>query len=131
MKKLAYHILRIGVGITFVWIAVMIFQNPTAWGGMLEPWAVNLLPVPIEQAMYATAVLDLVIGVLLVLNLLPWLGGLLGSIHLAVILIGAGVNAITVRDIGLLAATLALTIETWPVGLFTARRNNQQHTTNS
>lgn len=114
MKRTGYHILRLGVGITFVWVSIMIFQNPVGWGRMLSPWVLNILPVPIEQIMFSTALLDLFIGIFLILNFLPWPASILGSVHLLLILIGAGINAITVRDIGLLAATLALAIETWP-----------------
>lgn len=114
LRKLSSHILRIGLGITFVWIGIMIFQNPEAWGGYIQPWAAKLLPIPLRQAMLSTAFLDIGIGVLLIVNLLTWLAGLLGSLHLLVVLITAGINAITVRDIGLLSAAFAITLSKWP-----------------
>lgn len=43
-----------------------------------------------------------------------WVGGAVGSLHILGVLIVSGVNAITVRDIGLLAATVAITISTIP-----------------
>lgn len=64
--------------------------------------------------MLGTAILDLVIGGLLLSNTLIWLAALLGSIHLLVVLITSGIDDVTVRDIGLLAATLALFIEFLP-----------------
>lgn len=109
MKKDApYHILRVGMAITFLWIGVLIFREPEFWGGFLKPWAANLLPVPLEQAMISTAILDIVVGFLLLIDVLSWLAALLGTAHLAIVLITAGIDVITVRDIGLLSGTIAL-----------------------
>jgi len=47
MKKTSFHFLRVGLAITFLWIGILIFKNPEAWGGYLEPWAVGLLPIPL------------------------------------------------------------------------------------
>ena len=114
MKNNAYHILRVGVGITFAWIGVLIFQSPESWGGLIMPWAAGLLPVSIEHAMISTAILDILIGFVLLIDVFTWLAAGIGSIHLVIVLITAGINAITVRDIGLLAATLALVAHTLP-----------------
>lgn len=108
MKKSAFHILRVGVAITFLWIGVLIFKDPQAWGGFLQPWAANLLPVPLGQAMVGTAILDILVGVVLLSGFFVWVAAAVGSIHLIIVLITVGINDVTVRDIGLLAATLAL-----------------------
>lgn len=108
MKKSAFHILRVGVAITFLWIGVLIFKDPQAWGGFLQPWATNLLPVPLGQAMVGTAILDILVGVVLLSGFFVWVAAAVGSIHLIIVLITVGINDVTVRDIGLLAATLAL-----------------------
>ncbi|TAL49264.1 DoxX family membrane protein [Patescibacteria group bacterium] len=114
MKKISFLILRIGLAIVFIWIGISILKNPEAWGAFLKPWALALLPIPLKEAMLGTAILDLVIGGLLLSNTLIWLAALLGSIHLLVVLITSGIDDVTVRDIGLLAATLALFIEFLP-----------------
>lgn len=103
-----YLILRIGLAVTFIWIGLMIWQNSLAWGGYIKPWAAGLIPVPLDQALKATAVLDIVIGFLFLIRPLVWLGGFLGSAHLIAVLVTSGITDITVRDIGLLAATLFL-----------------------
>lgn len=107
-------VLRLGLAVTFVWIGVMIWQNPEAWGGYIKPWAMDLIPVPLEQAMKATAVLDVVIGLMFLVRPLVWLGGVLGVLHLLVVLATSGITDITVRDIGLLAASLSVAIYHWP-----------------
>ena len=104
----ALHILRVGLGITFLWIGVLIFRDPQFWGGFLQPWAVDLLPVPVESAMIGTAILDFLVGLLLLVDVLTWLAALIATLHLTVVLITAGIDVVTVRDIGLLAGALAL-----------------------
>lgn len=117
MKRASFHILRIGLAVTFLWIGVLILRNPEAWGGYLQSWATELLPIPLAQAMFGTAILDIAIGAFLLINFLPWLAAIVGAVHLAVILIVSGITDITVRDIGLLAGTLALAIDSLPISI--------------
>ena len=114
MKKTAFHFLRVGMAITFLWIGVLIFKNPDAWGGDLQTWAYGLLPVPLEQAMIGTAILDIVIGAFLLFDFLPWLAAFVGAVHLVIVLTVSGITDITVRDIGLLAGTIAVMIDSFP-----------------
>lgn len=120
-----FHVLRVGIAITFLWIGILIFKNPEAWGtGFIQPWAAGLLPVPIREAMLGTAVLDVVIGVLLLADVFTWVAALVGSAHLIVVLTVSGINAITIRDVGLLAGTLALLVSTLPEKFVFWRRND-------
>ncbi len=114
MNKTAYIILRVGLAVTFIWIGILILMNPEAWGSNIQPWAANLLPVPLIQIMTVTAILDIAVGVGFLINPLVWLAALLGALHVASVLLVSGVTDITVRDIAILAATVALTIERWP-----------------
>lgn len=114
MKKTLFHFLRVGLAITFLWIGVLIFKNPEAWSGYLQPWAAGLLPIPLEQAMIGTAILDIVIGALLLFDFLVWAAAFVGAIHIVIVLTVSGITDITVRDIGLLVGTLALMIDSLP-----------------
>jgi uncharacterized membrane protein YphA (DoxX/SURF4 family) len=114
MRKASYHFLRVGLAITFLWIGILIFKNPESWGGYLQPWVAGLMPIPLTQAVIGTAILDIVIGFLLLVDFLPWLAALLGAIHLIIVLAVSGITDITVRDIGLLAALLAIVIDSLP-----------------
>jgi len=71
MNKLSFHILRVGLGITFLWIGFMIFKDPVSWEGFIKPWVKNLLPVPAEKIMFNTAILDIAVGAFLIINLHP------------------------------------------------------------
>lgn len=117
MRRDSYHILRIGLAITFLWIGVLILKNPDAWTGYMAPWAANLMPVPVREAMIGTAFLDMALGVLLLCNKFVWVVALVASLHLLVVLIVSGITDITVRDIGLLAGATALFVDTLPANL--------------
>ena len=112
--KIAYHILRVGLAVTFVWIGIMIFQESTLWGAFLRPWAAGLLPIPLKAAMLATAALDITVGFFLLINRFVWLAASVGAFHIMLVLATTGITAITIRDIGLLSAALALAINYWP-----------------
>lgn len=111
MNRISSHILRTGLGITFLWIGIMIWQHPEAWAGYIRPWAANLIPLPIIQTMRGTAILDIVIGAMLLVSWWSWLAALVGALHLITVLIVSGITDITVRDIGLLAGSIALFID--------------------
>ncbi|MDO8676107.1 MAG: DoxX family membrane protein [Candidatus Azambacteria bacterium] len=119
MKKISFHFLRVGLAITFLWIGVLIFESPESWSGYLQPWAVGLLPVPLTQALIGTAILDIIIGAFLIFNFLPWLAAFVGAVHIAIILVVSGITDFTVRDIGLLAAALAIMIDSLPQSIST------------
>jgi uncharacterized membrane protein YphA (DoxX/SURF4 family) len=114
MKTPSLHIVRVGLGITFLWIGILIFKEPLAWGGYLQPWATELLPVPLAQIMIGIALLDSIIGILFLIDTYTWIAALVAGIHILIILIVSGVTDITVRDIGILTAIITLLSETFP-----------------
>ena len=137
MNKTSFHILRVGLAITFLWIGVLIFKQPEAWGGYLAPLAANLLPVPIEQAMMGTAFVDILIGVFLLIDSFVWIAALVGALHLIAVLVVSGITDITVRDIGILAGMVALMADSLPKTLidkiqsWTKRGNGSEQTNQS
>jgi len=120
-KPLSYHLLRLGLGVTFLWVGVMIFQNPEGWGAFIQPWAARLMPVPLTLAMQSTAALDVAVGLLLLAGVFVWAAAALGAVHLVTVLVTVGVNTTTVRDIGLLAASLSLAFSVWPASFTWSR----------
>lgn len=114
LKQAARTVLRVGLGITFVWIGVRIFMDPAGWGSLAQPWAVRLLPVPLVVFMQANALFDLLVGAMLLIGLWPWLAGAVGAGHILAVLAATGVTDVTVRDIGLFAACVALALDTIP-----------------
>lgn len=117
MNKKAFNILRLGLAITFIWIGVMILQDPIAWAGYIQPWALKFIPGSLSLNMQITGIMDVAVGLLLLVNSTVWIGALFGAVHLVVVLITSGITEITVRDIGLLFASVALFMESMPMWL--------------
>lgn len=113
-KVAALTIVRAGTAITFLWIGILIFRAPEAWGGLLQPWAAGILPIPLREAMLGTAALDIAIGLFLLIDKYVAYAAAIGFAHLLIVLAVIGINETTVRDIGLAAATLALAVGWWP-----------------
>lgn len=119
MKSAPFHILRVGMAITFLWIGILILQNPEAWGRYLLPWARDFLLIPLKTAMIGTAIFDIVTGFLLLINRFTFWASALASFHLFLVLAVSGINPITIRDIGLLSGALALALSFFPHGFET------------
>lgn len=114
MKSSPIHIIRVGMGITFLWVGVLIFSQPEVWGSLIQPWAAGLLPLSLKTSMIGTAVMDVVIGFLLLTELWVPFAATIGFLHFITIITVVGIDSITVRDIGLTFATLALAFAYWP-----------------
>lgn len=114
MKKISLHILRIGLGITFVWLGILIWVHPAAWGSFIQPWANALLPTDIETFMRGAALFDMLIGAWLIIGVFVWIPAALATLHIFGVLLTTTQNlqTIIVRDIGLFASSLALFLET-------------------
>lgn len=110
-------ILRVSLAVTFVWIGIMIIQNPEAWGGYMKPWAVELLPGSVASTMQATGVADIAIGLLFLFGTSTWIAGLLAALHMIVVLVTSGITDITVRDIAIIGASLAVMIGSLPASV--------------
>lgn len=122
MKSAGHHILRVGIAITFLWIAVLIFRQPEAWGRLLQPWALDLLPISLQTAMLQTAALDIVIGLFLLLDVGTFFFSALGFLHVAIVLTVVGIIPPTIRDIAIAAGLAALMADTWPRGWWPLKR---------
>ena len=114
MHSYGFHVLRVGMGITFAWVGVLILQDPAAWTGFIKPWAADLLWTTPERAMIGTGIFDLIVGFFLLIDFWTFWFSILATIHLAIVLLVSGIDAITVRDIGLLTGVLALVMDLWP-----------------
>jgi uncharacterized membrane protein YphA (DoxX/SURF4 family) len=114
MNKKAFNILRFGLGITFIWIGVLIIKDPSAWAGYVKPWVLQYMSGSVESMMVQTGYWDILFGVLMLIPRTVWIGAIFGAMHLVVVLVASGVTEVTVRDIGLLFACTALFIEAMP-----------------
>lgn len=106
----SYLFLRWGLGLTFLWIGVDMFREPNAWLGYIP----EQVPLGLsrEQGLLAAGVFDAALGALFFTNFMPALVGILAAVHLVGILAVHGIDAVLIRDVGLLGAALAVTV--WP-----------------
>ena len=99
-----------GLGIVFLWIGLDILVHPNSWIGFLPatiPGGISR-----ELALQINGVLDAMLGVLLILRWWQKLAAAIAVIHLISILITNGIDAVVIRDIGLLGAAIGLLL--WP-----------------
>ncbi|MFY9493188.1 MAG: DoxX family membrane protein [Minisyncoccia bacterium] len=108
LNKKAVLILRLGLAITFIWVGVLILAEPEEWAEHLQTWVTQLLPFESSRLMMVIGAVDVIIGWGLLTERAARLAAQAGSIHLIIVLAVAGIDHETVRDIGLLAGTLAL-----------------------
>lgn len=81
MEKASFHILRVGMAITFLWIGILIFQNPESWGGYILLLFQNLLFFTLKTTMLIVAFIDIVIGFLLLIDYLTFWASFLGALY--------------------------------------------------
>lgn len=106
----SYLLLRVGLGITFLWIGIDMVRHPDSWIGFLP----GSIPASLsrESALIVIAVTDMATGCLLLLNKLPRLTALAAAGHLAGIIVVNGIDGVLIRDVSLLGSALALVL--WP-----------------
>lgn len=107
---LSYLVLRLGLGLVFLWIGIDILRHPDLWLGFVP----ESLPfgIPRAVALQMNGFLDILLGILLMVRILPKTAAALAVLHLVGILVTQGINAILIRDVGLLGGALALLL--WP-----------------
>ena len=114
IKRTGYHILRVSMAVTFLWIAILIVKAPLSWSGFLPPFFIDLLPIEPVMFMYFVAGFDALLGILFLIDAFVYWAGLLAALHMIGILAVSGVDDITVRDIAIMGAGFALFSETMP-----------------
>lgn len=106
----SYFFLRWGLGLVFIYIGADILRNPATWIGYVP---VGLtIPLSRETLLQINGGFDIAVGLALLLNFMPKLIALLATAHLIGILVIQGIDAVLIRDVGLLGTALALL--TWP-----------------
>lgn len=108
IDELAYTILRLSLGVTFLFTGYFILKHTKEWTGFIKPWAEKLLPVSKESAMKTTAYYDLFNGLWLLSGIFTWWAALFAALHMIQVLVIAGVDDTTYRDIAILGASIAL-----------------------
>ncbi len=102
--------LRVGLGLTFVFIGIDILRHPTMWLGYVPQE--TLLGFNQETMLRMGGLFDMVVGTLLIIKAWPRLAGALAVLHLIGIFTLNGIDGVLARNIGLLGTAIAITV--WP-----------------
>ena len=106
-KEYSPLVLRIGIGIVFLWFGLTNIFNPQTLIGYL-PKFVQTLPIEPLSILLITGIFEVVFAIFLIIGLFTRLSSLLLFLHLVIVIIGIGYNDVAVRDFGLALATLAI-----------------------
>ena len=106
-KKLSpVLLLRIGLGLVFIYAGAHQIANPGGWAGFVPAWLGDII-APLTF-IYIHGAIELALGLGIIIGFyLPALA-IIASLDLFAILIFFGVDDVTFRDFGLLMASLAL-----------------------
>jgi len=105
-----YLFLRIGLGLTFIYIGVDILRHPDMWIGYVPNE--TMFGFARETLLRFGGLLDLVIGMLLLVKVLPKVASWLAVLHLIGIFTLNEIDGVLARNLGLLGAAIAIAI--WP-----------------
>lgn len=103
-------ILRLGLAFVFIMFGIDKFIVPQNWTGYVAPFIENMLPFSLITFMYILGVIEIILGTLLLLGLFTQWTAVIITLMMLSINLTIGFNDVTIRDIGLMAASLALAL---------------------
>lgn len=106
----SYFLMRLGLGFAFAWLGLSILRQP----GMWLQFVPQNIPVGLsrEMVLQVNGVLDIVIGLLFILDNLPKTTAALATIYIVTVLVTQGTTTALAYGSGLLGVALALLF--WP-----------------
>ena len=117
-----YLFLRIGLGLTFIYLGIDVFRNPEAWavyaGG--EPF----LGFDRDALLKFGGIVDLIAGLMLMAKVMPRFAGGLMVAHLLMVFAMNGIDSTLARNIGLFG--MALAIMRWPNSYHKKRKKGRR-----
>lgn len=106
----ALLILRVGIAFVFIYAAVASFLTPNAWIGFFPQEMRGI--VPDETLLFGFSIFELILGVWLLSGFKLFYASVLASLAtLGIIVTNLGAMDIIFRDVTILAACIALAIE--------------------
>lgn len=108
--------LRLGLGAVFLWFGVDKFIQPQYWVDAWMPqWAQQFaqsIGMSVANAIFLVGIFEVLVAISLVTGFFSRVFAAAAIVFLVAILAVSGLNEVVVRDIGLIAALVALVI--WP-----------------
>ena len=108
--------LRLSLAAVFLWFGVGKFMQPQYWVDAWMPQSVQHAVTAIGMSPANFMVLNGILEVLIAISLVAgffqrWFAGI-GVVFLVIVIAFSGINEVTVRDVGLIGALVALAL--WP-----------------
>jgi uncharacterized membrane protein YphA (DoxX/SURF4 family) len=103
-QQYSSFILRLGLAFVVLWFSINQFMNPDAWVGLVP----NFITFDPIYAIYLNATFEILLGVMLLIGFHTQLFAVLFAIHLVPIIFSLGYGPTSVRDFGLMIASLSL-----------------------
>ena len=106
--KYAQLILRAGLSFVFLWFGLNQTLDQSMWVSLIPDSIVSLTGLSAKTIVICNGVFEVVMAILLVLGIRVRVVALLLVLHMFTIIWDLGLNAIAVRDIGLMFALLSV-----------------------
>ena len=126
-EKVAPLVLRVGVGIVFLYFGITKFTQPDVWINWINPKILYYIPFTPHTFIYLQGALESLTGLMLIIGLLTRVFALIAFLIVAAILVSVGISDVTVRDIAILAAALSLALTKASFFSIDARISNGPH----
>jgi uncharacterized membrane protein YphA (DoxX/SURF4 family) len=107
LERYAKPVLRIGMGLVFLYFGYQQLTNTALWTGFVPDFALAF-GFAAEKIVLINSFFELSFGVLLLLGLFTRIVSFVLALHLFVISFSLGFNDLGVRDFGLAVATLVV-----------------------
>ncbi len=108
MNKKSKIFLQMSLAFVFIYFGIDKIVKPELWMGFMPMWMMKMMPFPMAVFMLLNGIFEILIGVLILFKPSVKGAALLMSVFLFFIILSLGINNLTVRDVGLLGASLAL-----------------------
>lgn len=110
MKRYAPAVVRIGMALVYLWFGYSQVTDPMGWTVWLPPEAA-MLPFAPATLIMANGIFEIVASLCLLFSFYIRPAALLLALHLVGIMANVGYNDVSVRDFGLMMATLGVFLQ--------------------
>lgn len=124
ISKYAPVVTRFGLSLVFLWFGFTQVTGPESWTSLIPEFITNLTHLSALTFVYINGGMEIIFGILLILGIYTRISALILALHLLVITIDVGYNAIGIRDFGLTIATFSIFLN-GPDFLALERRSNK------
>jgi len=107
LKEYAPIVLRISLGLVFLWFGFTSIFNHESLVGYLPEFAYSL-EISLQSIMLLNGIFEIVFGTLLIIGLFTRVVAFILFLHILSIMFLLGYNDVAIRDFGLAFATLAI-----------------------